>query len=391
MCAVMLGIRIGAAEFLEKPLCTLKLKNIWQHVVRRMMVAGGGRGTGKAGGAGHPAQAGSQYQQASRRFSYTHPSSAAAPRPRAPLATTSRVRSLSQSLDASLVAPGQHHGGGAAAAGSLPSPLHRLGSPDVQAEEGPTLLNLPSSPLTTSGLFSSPAASSASCEFLLEPLPSSCAAGEVDSRPAPTTAAPPSRPGSTKPAAADKRRQSREQQHHQQCQLSAPTQDSTPHPTVAASNAPTPLPPPPPPDLACSTSAHGPTTCELPPPPPLCAPGMPWCPPAILLPPGQEWGMPMNPMAVAPGITPPIFPPPVAAAPNSLPCVPPPPLPLPPAPGVPTCMPSHTHNAELMPLPMHLLSAACGMPAPHAAPQQPFQHQHEGTGANSAPCNLLQR
>jgi hypothetical protein len=34
----MLGIKLGAAEFLEKPLCLLKLKNIWQHVVRRMML-----------------------------------------------------------------------------------------------------------------------------------------------------------------------------------------------------------------------------------------------------------------------------------------------------------------------------------------------------------------
>lgn len=33
----MLGIKLGAAEFLEKPLCVLKLKNIWQHTVRRML------------------------------------------------------------------------------------------------------------------------------------------------------------------------------------------------------------------------------------------------------------------------------------------------------------------------------------------------------------------
>ncbi|GFH16925.1 response regulatory domain-containing protein, partial [Haematococcus lacustris] len=34
---VMLGIKLGAAEVLEKPLCPLKLKTLWQHTVRRMM------------------------------------------------------------------------------------------------------------------------------------------------------------------------------------------------------------------------------------------------------------------------------------------------------------------------------------------------------------------
>ncbi|GLC35579.1 hypothetical protein PLESTB_000191300 [Pleodorina starrii] len=36
---VMLGIKLGAVDFLEKPLSPLKLKNIWQHSVRRMLSA----------------------------------------------------------------------------------------------------------------------------------------------------------------------------------------------------------------------------------------------------------------------------------------------------------------------------------------------------------------
>eukprot|EP00198_Chlamydomonas_reinhardtii_P004407 XP_001693743.1 predicted protein [Chlamydomonas reinhardtii] len=36
---VMLGIKLGAVDFLEKPLSPLKLKNIWQHLVRRMLSA----------------------------------------------------------------------------------------------------------------------------------------------------------------------------------------------------------------------------------------------------------------------------------------------------------------------------------------------------------------
>ena len=31
------GIEIGAAEVLEKPLSSLKLRNIWQHVVRKVV------------------------------------------------------------------------------------------------------------------------------------------------------------------------------------------------------------------------------------------------------------------------------------------------------------------------------------------------------------------
>ncbi|GFR47485.1 hypothetical protein Agub_g9214 [Astrephomene gubernaculifera] len=36
---VMLGIKLGAVDFLEKPLSPLKLKNIWQHFVRRLLSA----------------------------------------------------------------------------------------------------------------------------------------------------------------------------------------------------------------------------------------------------------------------------------------------------------------------------------------------------------------
>lgn len=31
------GIEVGAADVLEKPLSLLKLQNIWQHVVRKVM------------------------------------------------------------------------------------------------------------------------------------------------------------------------------------------------------------------------------------------------------------------------------------------------------------------------------------------------------------------
>ncbi|KAK9817487.1 hypothetical protein WJX74_003274 [Apatococcus lobatus] len=34
---ILRGIELGAVDFLEKPLSSLKLKNIWQHVVRKMM------------------------------------------------------------------------------------------------------------------------------------------------------------------------------------------------------------------------------------------------------------------------------------------------------------------------------------------------------------------
>ena len=33
------SIELGAAEYLEKPLSTLKLRNIWQHVVRKVSSA----------------------------------------------------------------------------------------------------------------------------------------------------------------------------------------------------------------------------------------------------------------------------------------------------------------------------------------------------------------
>lgn len=33
---ILRGIELGAVDFLEKPLSNLKLKNIWQHVVRKV-------------------------------------------------------------------------------------------------------------------------------------------------------------------------------------------------------------------------------------------------------------------------------------------------------------------------------------------------------------------
>ncbi len=35
---VLSGIKLGACDFLDKPLSTLKLKNVWQHVVRRKVL-----------------------------------------------------------------------------------------------------------------------------------------------------------------------------------------------------------------------------------------------------------------------------------------------------------------------------------------------------------------
>jgi hypothetical protein len=130
------------------------------------------------------------------------------------------------------------------------------------------------------------------------------------------------------------------------------------------------------------------------------------CPPSLPLPQGTEWGMPMNPMATAPGISPPIFPPPHAAtqtspnlhrfpehqglrrvAPGSFSH--PPHLPFPPGntPSVPSA------NAALMPLPMHLLSAACSMPAvgvPSAGACGPVQQQGACVRPPSAPPAALQ-
>lgn len=44
---VLQGIRLGAVDFLKRPLSPLKLRNIWQHTVRRMMGDVGNRETGK--------------------------------------------------------------------------------------------------------------------------------------------------------------------------------------------------------------------------------------------------------------------------------------------------------------------------------------------------------
>ncbi|KAI8477425.1 MAG: hypothetical protein J3K34DRAFT_364388, partial [Monoraphidium minutum] len=46
---VMAGVSLGAVDFLAKPLSPLKLRNIWQHTVRRMM--GDMQICGKRGGA----------------------------------------------------------------------------------------------------------------------------------------------------------------------------------------------------------------------------------------------------------------------------------------------------------------------------------------------------
>ena len=41
---VMRAVKMGAVDFLDKPLSLLKLKNIWQHSVRRMMQRANGGG-----------------------------------------------------------------------------------------------------------------------------------------------------------------------------------------------------------------------------------------------------------------------------------------------------------------------------------------------------------
>ena len=40
---VMRSVQLGAVDFLDKPLSTLKLKNIWQHCVRKMMKSNSGK------------------------------------------------------------------------------------------------------------------------------------------------------------------------------------------------------------------------------------------------------------------------------------------------------------------------------------------------------------
>ena len=47
---VMAGIQAGAVDFLSKPLCTLKLRNIWQHTVRKVRAARPSPGVGGGGG-----------------------------------------------------------------------------------------------------------------------------------------------------------------------------------------------------------------------------------------------------------------------------------------------------------------------------------------------------
>lgn len=44
---VLQGIHLGAVDFLKRPLSPLKLRNIWQHTVRRMMIDVGGGETGR--------------------------------------------------------------------------------------------------------------------------------------------------------------------------------------------------------------------------------------------------------------------------------------------------------------------------------------------------------
>lgn len=41
---VMRAVQLGAVDFLDKPLSLLKLKNIWQHSVRKVREEGGGKG-----------------------------------------------------------------------------------------------------------------------------------------------------------------------------------------------------------------------------------------------------------------------------------------------------------------------------------------------------------
>jgi DNA-binding response OmpR family regulator len=37
----LIGIRFGAVDFLEKPVAMLKLRNIWQHTVRKVCISTG--------------------------------------------------------------------------------------------------------------------------------------------------------------------------------------------------------------------------------------------------------------------------------------------------------------------------------------------------------------
>lgn len=53
---VMRAVKLGAVDFLDKPLSLLKLKNIWQHSVRKMMQRANGQG-GHGGGGGYASPA----------------------------------------------------------------------------------------------------------------------------------------------------------------------------------------------------------------------------------------------------------------------------------------------------------------------------------------------
>jgi len=67
---VMAGIQAGAVDFLSKPLCTLKLRNIWQHTVRKVRAA---RPSPGVGGGGEAAGGTDQQLAASSCSARAHP------------------------------------------------------------------------------------------------------------------------------------------------------------------------------------------------------------------------------------------------------------------------------------------------------------------------------
>jgi hypothetical protein len=248
----MLGIKLGAAEFLEKPLCVLKLKNIWQHTVRRMMMTRTKQGTMKGhnpGGVGFK----SHVQQHSGRACW---SSRGGPHdPPSPL--------LGSPIDDVVGCASPGVGG------------------EFGWEAGPEqVLDVPHSPLT-SGFFNSPS-SSASYEFMLEPappcfnIPGEEPEGQQQQQAASFTSAPapalPSAPQPPPTLSARSRITPKRRSREFQGQAAFPYQDVTSKVQQHQGSLP-PFPPPPPPLQAASHSSQA---FELPPPPPLCAPGMPW-------------------------------------------------------------------------------------------------------------------
>jgi CheY-like chemotaxis protein len=280
-CQVMLGIKLGAAEFLEKPLCPLKLKNIWQHTVRRILSSKGNSSRGlrtRAGRASLDSACDAIAATKSDLADIIDLDRACTATPPA-LFTSQPSQTLLGSGEGSLLA-----------APTIPS-----ATPSTCGPCTPAPLDFSTACSATTGLLE------VSDELKQQP-------GSPVSQPADTGAPTPAVPAAPEaPAKAAQPKGSRRKGKDSSSAIATPTSGSG-APAAVVNNmmfsSTGGL-------LGDCTDVAGSVAPVLP--PPVCAPGMPWAVPPLVLPPGMAWGMPMNPSAVAPGITPPIFPEPSPA------------------------------------------------------------------------------